>query len=114
MNEPVEMIRATVNLLRYYRAFLRSGCREAKDPQQWGFYLDKDQARRRLHWLIDVAINRKAGIECRWRCCGPLTWSGWRRDQQRLRDIHRRIRIYQFETETVRTRFSHLLSRPDD
>ena len=121
VKEPVEKIRATVKLLQYYRAFFRSDCREAKDPQQWGSYLNKTQARlsgrqarRRLHWLIDVAINRKSGVECQQRCCDPLTWIGWRRDQQRLQGIHRRIRVYQFETEEVKTRFSHLLSKHDD
>jgi hypothetical protein len=114
LKEPVEKIRATVKLLQYYRSFLRSDCHEAKDPQQWGSYMNKAQAGRRLHWLIDVAINRKAGVECKERCCDPLTWIGWRRDQQRLQDIHRRIRVYQFETEEVKTRFSHLLSKHDD
>jgi len=114
LNEPVAKIRATVKLLQYYRAFLRSDCTEAKDPQQWGFYLNKSQARRRLYWLIDIAINRKAGIECKDRCCDPLIWVGWLRDRQRLRDFHKRIRVYQFETEEVRKRFSHLLSRYDD
>jgi hypothetical protein len=114
LNQPVEKIRATVKLLQYYRAFLRSDCTEAKDPQQWGFYLNKSQARRRLYWLIDIAINRKAGIECKDRCCDPLIWVGWLRDRQRLREIGRRIRIYQFETEEVKKRFSHLLSRYDD
>lgn len=33
-----------------------------------------------------------------------------RRDKYRLRDISRRIRVYQFETEEVRRRFGHLLS----
>lgn len=114
LNQPVEKIRATVKLLQYYRAFLRSDCREAKDPQQWGFYLNQSQARRRLHLLIDVAINRKAGIACRDRCCDPLIWVGWLRDRQRLLEIHKRIRVYQFETEEVKKRFSHLLSRYDD
>lgn len=35
-------------------------------------------------------------------------------DQHDLRNIRRRIRVYQFRTRTVRERFGHLLSRYDD
>lgn len=60
----LDQIKGTVKLLRYYRAFIRSDKEQAKDPEgMWGYgVMDKDQARRRLKFLINVAINRKAGI----------------------------------------------------
>ena len=36
------------------------------------------------------------------------------RDSRRLQDIAKRIRVYQFETEEARSRFSHLLSSYTD
>jgi hypothetical protein len=43
-----------------------------------------------------------------------LDWyySAWR-DSRRLRDIAKRIRVYQFETYEARSRFSHLLTSMD-
>jgi hypothetical protein len=69
----------------------------------------------RLAYLVNVAINRKAGISdvaCRKQ--DPDYQARLRRDAWRLRDIARRVRVYQFETPEVRDRFSHLLSRYDD
>jgi len=109
-----EQVRATLSLLRYYKRFLASEEHDrCQSPEQWGIYYTKDQARHRVDFLINNAINRKAGIpdetydeqEFRHRLM---------RDAGRLRDIHRRIRVYQFETEIVRSRFGHLLSRYDD
>jgi hypothetical protein len=37
-----------------------------------------------------------------------------RRDFYKLKDIHNRIRVYQFNTQEVRSRFSHLLSNYHD
>lgn len=59
---PPEALRATIALLRHYRAFLASPCHEMRDPRQWGVYLTKAQARHRLTSLIHVAVNRRAGI----------------------------------------------------
>lgn len=62
-----ESIRATVALLRHFRAFLRSDYAEMRDPfeiESWGAAADrltKPQAQRRLTWLIQIAIQRKAG-----------------------------------------------------
>ena len=55
---------ATLALLQHFRNFLKSDCAEMRDPyDSWQErMLNKEQARRKLHWLIDVAINRKAGI----------------------------------------------------
>ena len=119
-------IRGTIATLRYYRSFLRSDpqygeCYDLEDSPRhrafnhWDSRLDRQAAQRRLSMLINVAINRKAGIPdvaCRKQESDYQTHL--RRDQRRLQDIRRRIRHYQFETAEVRRRFGHLLSRYDD
>ena len=68
-----------------------------------------------LAWLVHAAINRKAGIpDVACRKQDPDYQTRLCLDAGRLRDIRRRIRVYQFETEDVRRRFAHLLSRRDD
>jgi len=59
-----EQIRGTTKFLRYYRAFIASDKEQARDPEgQWGYgVINKDQARYRLKYLINVAVNRKVGI----------------------------------------------------
>lgn len=59
-----DQITGTVKLLRYYRDFIKSDKEQAKDPEgMWGYgVIDKSQAKHRLAYLINVAINRKAGI----------------------------------------------------
>lgn len=113
-------IRATIALLRYFREFLASDCELCLDPtQRYAAYegrtLTKAQARTKHAFLIDVAINRRAGLPDRpsrnWH--EDQQWR-WRRDQQRLLDIRRRVRVYQFETREVRRRFGHLLAQNDD
>jgi hypothetical protein len=57
-------VKGTIKLLRYYRAFINSDKEEARHPEGlWGYgTINKDQARHRLKFLINVAVNRKAGI----------------------------------------------------
>lgn len=109
-----KQIRATRNLLQWFRDFLASDCDEAIDPYTGGWFpkrLNKAQARKKLHWLIDVAINRRAGLPDN----DPADLIPYWRDKQRLEDILvRRIRHYQFETVEVRNRFGHLLSAHAD
>lgn len=57
-----EQVRATLRLLRHYRAFLASPCTEMRSPEQWGVYYNKADVERRLAMFLHVAINRKAGI----------------------------------------------------
>lgn len=110
----VEAVQATIKLLRYYRQFLASECTHARIPgDQFKDTMDKAEARRRLSKMIHVAINRKAGVP------QSRKWSyeyqiGVYRDQQRLRDIGSRVRVYQFETADMRRRFGHLLACHDD
>lgn len=64
-----EAIAATNQLIKYFREFITSDLDKAKVPTSiygWtatGQVMDKEEAKRRLRELIDVAINRKAGIE---------------------------------------------------
>ena len=58
-------VRGTVKLLDYYRRFLKSECRGCYNPEdryRTGDTMTKEQARRRLSFLVLTAINRKAGI----------------------------------------------------
>lgn len=56
-------IAGTANLLRYFRAFIRSGANQANDPtRSFGWTMTRDEAITRLRFLIDTAINRKAGL----------------------------------------------------
>jgi hypothetical protein len=72
--------------------------------------------RYRVSWLINVAINRRAGIPdvaCRkqedhyqtqqWRDCKAIR--NW---------VNHRIRIYGLETPELRRRYEHLICRHDD
>jgi hypothetical protein len=114
-----EQVRGTIALLDYFRRFLRSACAECKCPEdryRTGRRLDRHQARRRLTYLIDMAINRKAGIP---DVPSRKHESDYQirifRDMRALHDrINRRVRVYQFETAEVRKRFQHLLVSRDD
>lgn len=63
-----QAISATKALLQYFRDFIASDAKFAKVPESaygWtatGDVMDKEEAKRRLRSLIDIAINRKAGI----------------------------------------------------
>ena len=106
-----DQINATLALLRWFHAFLASNCDEARDPiSGFGFYLTKPEAKCKLSFLLHVAINRKAGIPDYFgRKDDPDYQMRLRRDRNRLQDIANRIRVYQFENEECKSRFSHLL-----
>jgi hypothetical protein len=110
-------VRGTLALLRYYKRFLVSDCHRCVSPEQGWLRteLTKAEARRRLHYLLEVAINRRGGIPDE---RGRKQASEYRlrlyRDSQRLKNIARRIRVYQFETKDVRQRFAHLLSSREE
>lgn len=59
-------------------------------------------------------INQKAGPAPRWRKLDCDYQIRLYRDSRRLRDIARRIRVYQFETDEARSRYADRLSRWDD
>ncbi len=106
-------VRNTINLITYYRRFLRSDCTRMVQPESGWMRteLSKDEARRRLHFLVNVAINRRAGIpDEQGRKQRHEYQIEQYRDCQAVRECvqHRRI-VRQFATRVVRERFGHLL-----
>jgi hypothetical protein len=116
LNIQPDKIRNTVWLLRHIKAFIDSSYMEMQDPVRgFGFALTKMEARKLLIWLINIAINRKAGIQdCPSRKHSARYQTSMLRDKNRLEDIANRIRVYQFETPEISKRFGHLLSSFDD
>jgi hypothetical protein len=110
-------IKSTLDLLRYYRAFIRSDATHARRVfDSFGRTMTKEQAQRELTWLINVAINRKAGMpdEPYKKCSWDYQTRLWR-DQRNLHEIiNRRLSVMQFETSEVSRRYAHLLSDGDD
>jgi hypothetical protein len=113
-----EQVRATVKLLNYYRRFLASNCLRCVNTEDRDFpeRMDKEQTRRRVAFLINTAINRKAGIPDRiGRKQSTDYQASLYRDCRAVRDrINRRVIVRQFETAEIRQRYSHLLSGWDD
>jgi hypothetical protein len=133
-NQPHTAIVATLGLLRHFRAFLESPCKEMRDPYEietWhdgAARLDKPAAARKLRWLIHMAISRKAGG------CLPINDSSTgaslnhrgapRRKESAdyLRALGYdaralntpRLRIYSITTPELRVRFAHRIARYDD
>lgn len=64
--------------------------------------------------ILDQAINARAGVQFKGRKFDPDYQIKLIRDKNRLQDIHRRIRVYQFESDEDKSRFSHLLADPND
>lgn len=63
LGEPRERIAATLAMLRWYRAFLASGCERARSgPRSDGFDVDRRTAEREFRECIHVAINRKGRL----------------------------------------------------
>lgn len=64
LDQPSEQIQATLALLNYFKKFLASDKKFAAVPAGVPFgtsSMDKAQAKKLLQWLINVAVNRKAG-----------------------------------------------------
>lgn len=113
-------VRATLKLLRYYRRFLESNSLRCHHPERGGWLgesMSKDEARTRLAFLVNVAINRKAGIP---DVVGRKQESDYQvqqyRDCRKVREkISRRVRINGgFETPEIRRRYRHLLTKWED
>ena len=106
----------TLALLKHFRAFLTSDCKEMRDPYAgWtGFRLTKTQAKQKLSWLVETAINRKAGLPDPDRALDIKQ----RRDQRILHDMMSRPRrhwpgITSFETRQAQCRFGRALAEFD-
>lgn len=112
-------VRATIKLLRYYGRFAASHadiCVDPENDRRWARFLHKEEARRRHKFLIDAAINRKAGIpDVACRKQDPDYWRALCRDCRRVRDkVNHRVVVRQFETPEIRRRFGQLLTTPED
>ena len=115
-----QQIRGTITILRYYRTFLAqmeyNECLDPEGPRYAAKRMTREDAAERLGFLVNVAINRKAGIpDVPGRKHETDYQTRLARDCRAVRDIvTRRLRVYQFETAEVRERFGHLLARRDD
>ena len=64
VQEKPSAVSATVGMLKHFKAFLESNYQRMNDPSRgWPpVQLNKDAAQRRLTSLVDIAVNRRAGI----------------------------------------------------
>lgn len=108
---PPAALRATLRLLRHFQAFLASPYREMRDPYAWGVYLTKAQARWKLTRLINMAVNRRAGIpDCPSRKHHHDYQRHLRLDANDLNTP--RLRLYRLRTRELRRRFARRLVPP--
>lgn len=84
----VERVKATLGMLRYYRRFLRSNYDLCRNPEdKFDSKMTKPQTRARLAFLVNVAINRKAGIpDVKGRKQDPDYQTSLRRDARSIND----------------------------
>ena len=82
----------------------------------WGDFDGEDRAGFRKEFVAALhrRITRKVEPDRRGRKDDDLYRMHARRDQQRLADIARRIRVYQFETDECRRRFGDRLSEREE
>lgn len=80
----------------------------------WNNICSAGEARRQFRNALQRRISGRAGASVQGRKCDPEYQLRLWRDSRRLRDIAHRIRVYQFESDEARRRFSHLLSHHDD
>ena len=107
-----EQVINTIKLIGWYKSFVNSDCKQAPIPGDiFNRTMTKDEAQRHLCDSVNRSINTRAGLVIS-NSRDDLT--GLKRDQWRLVDIHKRIRIYQFESRIIRKRFSHLLSNHNE
>lgn len=116
----LDQVRGTIRLITYYRRFLRSSFAACVNPEgtRYGAEpLTKAQAEARLHYLLDVATNRRAGMpdQPHGRNHDPDQWWRMVRDQRAVHDrIRSRVVVRQFETRACRERFADLLTTRED
>lgn len=93
-----------------------------KYPRKYGEFKTAEAYRREYAKALQNRINQR-GDEDKARRGEPVA-NGRKfgndyeaqaaRDADRLRQIGRRVRVYQFETKEAKNRFAHLLARHDD
>ena len=118
LNQKKENITNTIKILKYFQEFLKSNYNKMIDPYSgWTKYeLNKIQAKKKLEYLIHVAINRKAGIldTPKGRKYSESYQIDLRRDYNKLKDIKNRIIVRNFNLPEINKRFSHLLYIDED
>jgi len=129
--DPVTLaeVTGTLSMLRYYRAFLRSDphkygecaritahVHSLRDALFWGGTTNRDETRRWLGYIVNMAINRKAGIPDQGRRKrDPDYQVRLRRDCVYIRNwLNHRQRFYSLETPEMRKRYGHLAARYDE
>jgi hypothetical protein len=112
-NENKEVARKYLEWARKCLAAFDEG---KKVQTSWsGKALNREEWRAEFVDVLNKRINMKAGAQPNWRKLNG-TYQMWlMRDSQRLKDMKfRRIRVYQFETQEARIRFSDRLSSRED
>jgi len=109
IDQPHAKIVATVATLKHFRAFLASNCDWMIDPySSWTRdEINKAQAQTKLTWLVNVAINRKAGVPDAQR-----DWELWR--LSRAVNTPRLIVRDRECPKRYQSRLVHRLTHPDD
>src|ERR1700675_3984625 len=79
-----------------------------------GDSLDAAGFQREFVTALHSRINSKGNLPQNSRKFGQEYQTSLRRDCYRVRDMARRIRVYQLETPEMRTRFGHKVARYDD
>jgi hypothetical protein len=114
LNQSKKAISSTLITLKYFKAFLQSNCERMIDPySDWQRReLTKEQAKNKLQWLVNVAINRKAGIpDIPSRKYSDEYQTDLKRDYYSLYNkITNRIVVHSFNLPEMNKRFNHLLS----
>lgn len=117
LNQEKKKITATIKVLKYFKDFLKSDCERMIDPySDWQRKeLTKEQTKQKLAWLINMAINRKAGIpDYPSRKHSDMYQTDLRRDYNFLIDIKNRIIVRRFNLPEINKRFGHLLTTEYD
>lgn len=115
----IAQVRGTIKLLDFYRRFLKSACERCVNPEdRYGNAMTQAQARRRLSFLVNLAINRKAGIPDPeddielWRDCQLAQHLVHRNNPSGLQ--WRWTNMRRFRTRWIQKRYGHLLSLEDE
>ena len=114
-----EQITATLAMFRRFREFIRAEPGYyIRDPRYQGWFsvhMTQDAAQKWLAERVNIAINRKAGEEPKWRRLSD-EWQDWmRHDCREIRaHINDRVRLWglngrRFATDIIQKRYGHLL-----
>jgi len=101
--------KATNKTIKWHRAFIASNCDTARIPgDDWNSVMTKDEAQAWLWDAVNKSINARGNF-------APLQSRdedyNVKRDYYLLKDISKRIRVYQFNSRICSKRFAHLLSK---